>query len=154
MTIQDDENQEGKTGQGGKSGEKGFRIQQETSRDDLLTPKQLKLHQEINKAYVEKQKILRKERAAIKEGRNDVVAQLRAARGLGMGSGGSSSPFKKHPISDKAQFSGIDKQISGIPTLNETNTNDEKRNELENRYNLTHQPKRTFNPRPSPYGSG
>jgi hypothetical protein len=144
---------EGKGTQGGKSGEVGFRIKIETSRDDMLAPSEirrlLKTHQEIHKSYIDKQKLLRKERSALKEGRKDLVAQYRAQHGLG-GAGGS-SPYKKHPISNKAQFSGIDKQVTSLPAENEAETNSELRAELENKYNHRLQPKRAFNPKPSPY---
>jgi len=157
IISQDEGEGEGSKGKGGKSGEIGFRVKTEISRDDLLSPTELNrlraAENGFNKAQVDKQKLLRKERAALKEGRKDLVAQYRGQ--LGHGGGGSTSRYKQHPIANKAQFSGIDKQVSQIPSESEANTNDQLRNDLENRYNLTyqHQPKRTFNPRPrGPYG--
>jgi hypothetical protein len=149
-----DDTQGGGSGQGGgKTGTKGFRVQLEISRDDLLAPNEikhlLKIHQEYHKTHVDRQKLLRKERAALKEGRKDLVAQYRSQLGLGSGSGGV-SPFKKHPISNKAQFSGMDRQTSILPTENTAETNSEMRNDLENRYNHRHQPKPGFNPKPRP----
>lgn len=144
----------GEGGKGGKSGEVNFRFKTEIYRDEQLPPGEIKrlleIHKESHKAYVEKQKETRKERAFLKEGRKDLVDQHRARFGMG-GGGGSSSRYKKHPISNKAQFSGIDKQVSALPTENEANTNSELRNELENRYNYKHQPTRQFNPKPRPY---
>jgi hypothetical protein len=141
----------GQTGSGGKSGEIGFRIQTEIFRDDLLHPGEIKrllqIHSEAHKEFVNKQKILRKERAALKEGRKDYSAQQR-----GTHSGGTTvSRYKKHPISNKAQFSGIDKQVSTLPSENEAETNEKLRNDLENRYNHRLQPTRQFNPKPRPY---
>jgi hypothetical protein len=140
------------TGSGGKSGEIGFRIQTEIFRDDLLHPAEirrlLQVHSETHKAYVNKQKQLRKERIALKENRKSATAQYRAGFG---GSGGQVSRYKKHPISAKAQFSGIDKQVTALPTENEADTNAKLRDELENRYNYRFQPTRQFNPKPRPY---
>lgn len=141
-------------GQGGKTGKIGVRVKTEISRDDLLAPSEvrrlLQAHQNLHKSYVDKQKQLRKERAAIKEGRKDLAAQLRSQHGRG-GSGGLSR-YKKHPISNKAQFSGMDKQVSTLPTEFEAETNSEMRNDLENRYNYRFQPApaRRHLPKPRP----
>lgn len=155
LDEKDEESRGGETGgQGGKSGKIGVRVQVEISRDDLLAPSEIKrltkTHQDIHKSRVDKQKLLRKEREALKEGRVDKVMQYRSQLGMGGGSG-SMSRYKKHPITNKAQFSGIDKQVTSIPTENQAETNSEVRNDLENRLNHRFQPKRTFNPKPRPY---
>lgn len=140
------------TGSGGKSGEIGFRFKTEIYRDEQLPPHEIKrllqIHKDAHKAQVTKQKLTRKERQALKEGRKDLVSQYRTGYGAG---GGNASIYKKHPISNKAQFSGIDKQVSALPTENEADTNPELRDKLENRYNYNYQPTKQFNPKPRPY---
>lgn len=152
----DQGSQSGDTGSGGKSGEIGFRYKTEIYRDEQLPPAEirrlLQIHKEAHKAYVTKQKLTRKERLALKEGRKDLTSQYRLGQGAG---GGGRSTFKKHPISNKAQFSGIDKQLSGLPTENAAETNEELRNQLENKlenkYNHRFTPTKQFNPKPRPY---
>lgn len=144
--------QSGETGSGGKTGEVGFRFKTEIFRDDQLPPAEirrlLQIHKEAHKAYVTKQKLTRKERLALKEGRKDLTSQYRLGQGAG---GGGLSSYKKHPISNKAQFSGIDKQLSALPTENEADTNAELREKLENKYNHRYTPTKQFNPKPRPY---
>lgn len=154
--FEDFQGDEGEGGEGGegKSGEVGGpRIHIETSRDDLLSPSEinrlLEVHREYHKGYVDKQKLTREDRAALKEGRKTLRQQQQMGMGLGRGQG--SSPFKKHPISDRAQFSGIDRQVSFDPRNFDADTNAEKQNENELKYNLNFQPKRQFNPKPSPF---
>ncbi|MDR3477352.1 MAG: hypothetical protein P4M14_04905 [Gammaproteobacteria bacterium] len=150
----------GGTGTGGSTGEIAFRYKDPLSgptRDDLLPAAEIKrllsVHKEIHKGRVEKQKMARDERAAKKDGRYippTVLQQIR--KGLGGGGAGGSSKYKKHPISDKAQFSGIDKQVVGIAAINEAHTNEDVKdaldNKLENRLQNRATPK--FNPRPRP----
>lgn len=146
-------------GQGGQTGAIQFRYQDpfaEKKRDDALPPSEIKrlltIHNELHKERVDKQKLTRKDRKALKEGKLTATAQyqqnLRQGRG---GSGGFASRFKSHPISNKAQFSGIDRQVVAIPSENKAETNEEQRNELENRLlnRMRHTPK--FNPKPSPF---
>jgi len=149
--IEDEDEGEG----GGKSGKINLRFKTEVLRDDLLSPDEmsrlLAVHADLHKANVDKQKVLRKERAEIKQGKKQQIGQ-----GLGQG---NQSRFKKHPISNKAQFSGIDRQVSNVPTEFQAETNDDARNELqnrlenrlENRLQLQNQPKREFNPKPRPF---
>lgn len=126
----------GDTGQGGVTGAVHFRYKDSLStgpRDDALPPTEIKrllaIHQDLHKEFVNKQKLTRKERA-LKEGRRT----LDSRRGFGYGHGaGRVSPYKQHPITSKAQFSGMDRQVVGLPNDNLQNTNDDKRNELENR---------------------
>jgi len=145
----------GEGGKGGKSGEIHFRYQDAMSlpqRDDLLPPEEIRrlliVQKELHKSHVDKQKSTRKERTAIKEGR--VQYDHRAGLRAGYGSG---SQFKKHWISNKAQFSGIDRQVVGVPTENRAETNEANRNELENRLQLRHAHRNVpkFNPKPRPY---
>jgi hypothetical protein len=149
----EDDDQDGEGGLGGATGEIGFRYKDAMSigpRDDALPPTEIKrllaIHKEIHKSYVDKQKQARKERRSIK-GQQE---RLKRRAGLGLGTGGGSSRFKAHPISNKAQFSGIDRQVIGLPTENMENTNEAQRNELENRNELRLQNAPRFNPKPRP----
>jgi hypothetical protein len=151
--IEDETGESGSGSFGGQTGEVEFRFHDATqvaNRDDLLPPEEIKrlliVHKETHKARVDKQKITREQRNALKQG---VYVAPTVAQQLGRGgSGGSVSPYKKHPISDKAQFSGIDKQVIGIPSLNEADTNPEQKDKLENRLQNRLQNAPKFNPRP------
>jgi hypothetical protein len=157
---QNDDEEESGTGTGGQTGEIQFRYQDAMAlpkRDDMLPADEIRrlllVHQEIHKDHVDKQKSDREQRAAVKEGRY-VAPTVEQQLGMGRGGSGGNSHYKKHPISDRAQFSGIDKQVIGIPSMNESKTNDALQNELQNRLEnknrLTNAPK--FNPRPRPPG--
>ena len=155
MTINKDNNEDDdKGGEGGgkSSGDIHFRYKDILStgpRDDVLPEGEIKrlliVHQDLHKNRVEKQKVTLKERKAAKEGRYE-----NKNRGHGF-AGGGASPYKKHPISNKAQFSGIDRQVTALPTENQAETNSETKEKLENqnRNVLRHSPK--FNPKPRPY---
>jgi hypothetical protein len=143
---------------GGKTGKVAVRIATGVGglrRDDLLSPAEMKhlqqVHDNLHKARVDKQKSTRDQRAAIKEGRYTAAMDPRYRQGLGSGGGGASH-YKKHPISDKAQFSGIDKQVVGVPSLNEAETNAELKDKLENRLENKYRNTPQFNPRPRPGG--
>ena len=156
--IEKNKEGEGETGGegsiGGAAGEVQFRYRDAYSlgpRDDQLPAAEVKrllvVHNESHKAWVVKQKQTRAERKAFKEGKKNHQA------GLGLGGGsGAASPYKKHPISDKAQFSGRDRQVISLPTEYVAETNpefvDRLENRLENRYQLQNAPK--FNPKPRP----
>lgn len=156
----EDDNKEGgaSSGEGGKSsGEVYFRYKDILSaggRDDTLPANEIKrlliVHQDLHKERVEKQKLTLKERKALKEGRSVTSTYTEAKMGRGGGSG-QASPYKKHPITDKAQFSGIDRQVISLPTENQAETNLDAKEKLENqnRNVLRHSPK--FNPKPRPY---
>jgi hypothetical protein len=107
----------------------------------------LQIHQDLHKAYVDKQRITKAERNQIKK---ETPAQANQ-RSLGQGKG-NTSRYKAHPISTKAQFSGIDRQVAPLPSENAANTNEKLRdaleNKLENRYNYRHQPTVAMKPRP------
>lgn len=154
---------EEKSGSSGSStGEIHFRYKDAMSvepRDDVLPPSEIKrlltVHKEIHKERVNKQKLARKERKALKEGRVARVAVNGVRAGRGGGGGGRYSPYKQHPITQKAQFSGMDKQVIGLPSENQAQTNEELRdaleNRLQNRNELRHQNTPKFNPKPRPY---
>jgi hypothetical protein len=139
---------------GGQTGKIEFRFHdamQITSRDDNLPANEIKrlefVHKDVHKEWVKKQMHTRIERAARKEGQPGVrvPAQYRA----GYGGDGGMSRFKKHPISDK--FRGMaDPQVNAVPNLNDSQTNSELKDKLENqlRHRLQNAPK--FNPRPRP----
>lgn len=132
---------EDETGKGGKTGNAEFR--------DFLAPDEKKrlsiVHRETHEFLVKKQKQLSEERKAIKEGKVTLQA-FHAGKGSGMNSG-----YKPQPIlQNKAQFSGTDNQVSLLPTENTAETNEENRQELEQKYQLRHQPEAAprFNPKP------
>ncbi|MDX1900611.1 MAG: hypothetical protein SFW66_01240 [Gammaproteobacteria bacterium] len=149
----------GESGQSGTGGKVRFRLPTEdVRREDQLSPAELRrlarVHQDAHKARVDRQRQLRAERCEKKEG----PANLATARRLGQSGGaGRKSPYKKHPISNTAQFSGMDPQMTLSPHESVQETNDDKRNELENRLEnklqnklqLQNQPK--FNPKPRPF---
>lgn len=151
----DQEGQGGQTGEGkgGVAGKIHFRYKDAASlepRDDMLPPSEIKrllvVHRELHKSRVEKQKHTRKEREVLKSGRLNQAASYQLP---GSGNTGGSQ-YKKHPISNKAQFSGIDKQINNVPTELDAETNLEMREKLENRFVHRQVPK--FNPKPRPPG--
>ncbi len=144
---------EGEEGKGGVAGEIRFRYRDAASlepREDMLPESEIRrlliVHRDLHKDRVDKQKNLRKERAALKEGKLNIQNMNRQAMGMG---GGGMSKYKRHPISNKAQFSGIDRQTIGIPTEFDAETNMEMRDKLENRLQLRNAPK--FNPKPRPF---
>lgn len=131
----DNEDEEG--GEGGQTDQIHFRFQDAASlppRDDALPPSEIKrlliVHKDKHKEAVNKQKHTRKERVAIKEGKRHLIAGMRQALGIRQG---GISRFKKHPISDRAQFSGIDRQVNAIPSEYDADTNPEMQEKLENR---------------------
>lgn len=137
---------------GGKSGAiefKEFIKSSESLRDDLLTGEEkrrlLSLHERQHEGVVKKQKSTREERQQLKEGKVN-LQQFRAGQG-----NGTHSQYRSHPVlSAKAQFSGIDRQVSALPEENTADTNPEQRNELQHQYQLKYQPENTprFNPKP------
>ena len=154
--IESDEEGEGGTGTGGgAAGEIKFRYKDPYSvspRDEQLPSEEIKrlltIHKDQHKGQVDKQKQTRKERAALKEGK--VLYNKQQNQGRGFGPGGRMSNYKSHPIALKAQFSGIDKQVSNLPNENEAKTNPELQNRLENRNELRLGQRQTFNPKPRP----
>jgi hypothetical protein len=124
-------------------------------RDDLLSSEELKrrliVHNDILYDLVKKQKIERKTRLEIKEGKRPTVSNAYpGGTGYGMGD----NKVEKHPVTEKAYFSGIDKKVIGVLSESENIANEDKKNkfeqtlELKNRLQHTHTPK--FNPTPRP----
>ena len=157
---------EDESGSGGKTGAIEFRyrdILSSDARDDVLpeseTRRLLVVFEDDHKERVDKQKRTRKERDDIKNGR--VQAKNYDALGLriggGAGGGGGVSPYKTHPLSNFAQFSGAtDRKVTAVPADSLSETNDDAKNDLINEYDLTlqlqHQHKLQnapkFNPKP------
>jgi hypothetical protein len=116
----------------------------------------LAMHDEVHKNNVLKQKSIKEDRKQIRE-KNVKVGAHRWGYGTGIGTGtgvgGGQNQYKNHPtLSNKAQFSGIDKQINPLATDNVSDTNNADRNELQNQYTLRYAPELApglrFNPKP------
>ncbi len=152
--LEKDETDEGAgSGTGGKSGAIEFREfikSSESLRDDLLTGEEkrryLGVHERIHEGVVKKQKNLADERKKLKDGKVSL-----AAHRSGLSAASLNTQYKSHPVlSQKAQFSGIDRQVNALPEENIADTNKENREELQHRYQLKHQPQNRpgFNPQP------
>jgi hypothetical protein len=138
------------SGKGGAAGAIEFHDflgNNELVRDDLLTAQDKKrllaVHNSGHEALVQKQKATREQRKALKDGKIKLENYRQTLAGT--------SQYRNHPIlANKAQFSGIDRQVNILPTENVAETNLEKREELKYQYNLTHKPENVprFNPRP------
>lgn len=136
-------------GQGGKIEFRDFITAKSGMRDDNLPPDELRrlraVHNTAHESRVKKQKELRQSRQEMKEGKVSLEAH-REGQAQEM-----SSKYPPHPmLSDKAQFSGVDKQENQVPSMNDSQTNDADRNELENEYRKTFQPEmgKKFHPKP------
>jgi hypothetical protein len=159
MSRIDDDEDEGTGTDGGSGDIIHFRykdILAAEPRDDLLPASKIKhilaMHDELHKTRVDKQKQIRKERELLKSGRTitpEMKYQIQMGRSTG--GGGSASNYKTHPITQKPQFSGMDQQVSALPTENKAETNQELKEALENRHQLRYQNAPTFNPKPRPY---
>jgi hypothetical protein len=119
-------------------------------REDQLSPSELKrllsVHQDIHEARVKKQKALREQRQAVKEGKIPLQVYRQGLAGTGM-----NAAYRANPIlANKAQFSGIDRQVNALPTENIAETNQEKQEELQYQYQLRFAPENAprFNPKP------
>jgi hypothetical protein len=152
MGDKEDDREGGTGGQAGSIEFRDFITGNTGLRDDNLPPDELRriraVHNIAHESRVKKQKELRAYRQDLKEGKVS-LAQHREGLANEM-----SSKYPPHPaLSNKAQFSGIDRQENPVPTNNEVQTNDENRNELEEKYQLRHraQPKNApkFNPKPN-----
>lgn len=145
--------EEGGEGEGGQSGQIEFRDflgGAERMRDDLLSPEEkarlLSVHQDVHEIRVKKQKELREQRQALKDGKISLQNYREGLAGNGI-----NSQYKANPIlANKAQFSGIDRQVIALPNENVAETNPEQRDELEHRYRLSHRLENApvFNPKP------
>jgi hypothetical protein len=135
--------------EGGKSGKitfSDFLSGSENKRDDLLTTTEqvtlLKEHAGLHQKNVKAQMVERQNRASLKQ--NPQASQNKY--GFGAGSGNQSS-YRSHPVlGDKAQFSGEDNKTTVVPGQYEADTNDVDKKQLENQYQLTHQPNLPFRP--------
>lgn len=115
-------------------------------REDQLPPDELRrilaVHDDAHEARVKKQKELRDQRKDLKEGKMTLDEYRQSQK---------NSQYPPHPLlSEKAQFSGMDKQNNPVPTDSQTQTNEGDKNELENQYRLRNAPEmgKKFNPRP------
>ena len=150
---QGDSGEEGEGGLGGFGGQGGsveFRDFVFVREEKKLSPEQEKLllaqHKETNSGLVDKQKKTRDERNNKKEGKtagNQWGANQKAE-----------SAFLKHPVvGEAAEFSTVDPQMSSDPTLNNAETNSEKKEELvyNNQLRLRLQNQPSLNYKPTPY---
>jgi len=152
-----DEGEQGSSG--GQGGDIEFRYVDPLTgpkRDDLLAPAEVKrllhVHKDTHKMRVDSQKNLRKERAAVKEGRYVASMEAKIHQGYGLGGGSNqSSQFKSgHPLERTAQYSGLtERKVNGLPSNKDMVTNEETQQKLEerNELKLSNMPK--FN-RPPP----
>ena len=162
--LEDDET--GESGETGQTGAIEFRyrdILSTDARDDILPESEIRrllsVLEQVHKGRVDNQKIERKRRDDLKQGR--VQAQSYDALGLRIGGGaggGGTSPYKTHPLSEHAQFSGAtDRKVTGVPSDSLSETNDDMQNKLREELDLRHrhqlQAAPKFNPKPrGPYG--
>jgi hypothetical protein len=158
--IELDEADESDGGENGQSGTSGVEFHLDfltgETRDDLLSPEDLKrllkVHNDLHYDLVKKQKIERKTRLEIKEGKHPIISNdYTGDTGYGM----SHSDVETHPINETAYFSGtIDKKVTFSPLDTQNIANDDKkkelvkRNELKNEHRLQHTHTPKFNPRP------
>lgn len=143
----------GDSGQGGQAGQVEFRdflASDQHLREDLLPDEKrrlLSVHSGLNEANVKKQKTKRDQYKALKEGKTKLQDYRQGLTGTG-----ANSPYRPHRIlANKAQFSGIDRQVNALPNENVADTNEADRNELEQQYRLRYQPEMQpkFHPKPS-----
>ena len=154
LKEEEDKGEQGGTGEGSGVPFRYVDVLSPEPRDDILPPNEirrlLREHQELHKKRVDSQKLTRKERKAVKEGR--VILTSNASYRAGFRAAGGRSAYKTHPIAHK--FSGIrDTKVSVFPEDNNAETNlnkkEELQNRLENKLRLRLAP--GFNPKPRPY---
>lgn len=158
--------EEGKSGEGeggisGQTGEIKFHYRDILStdpRDDALPEAEIRrlllVHEDIHKERVDKQKATRKERDDIKNGRVNTKNYDSLGLRKGAGDSGSVSPYKSHPVSNYAQFSGAtDRKVTGVPSDSLAETNDDIKQDLLDKLELRFQHKNVpkFNPKPRPF---
>lgn len=150
-----DDDESGSGGQGGKIDFVDFTDSKDHKRDDELSPQDLKrllaTHKDAHEIKVKHQKEKIEHNKNLKDGKITLAAH-RASFG---NSAAAPAGFKPNPkLADKVQFSGIDKQVTGLITENNADTNPEQRDALLNelKYQLGYQPTPKFNPKPQgPY---
>jgi hypothetical protein len=137
---------------GGRDGRVAFRefVGVEHHRDDLLPPDERKrlliVHKQVNEQSVKKQKERRDLYKELKEGKT----QLKEFR-QGLADSRNERGYKPHAIlANKAQFSGMDRQVNTLPNENSAETNDEQREELQYQYNLQYRPQYANAPKAAP----
>ncbi len=145
-------NEDEDSGTGAKGGAIEFHdfiTPNQSKREENMPPDEVArlraVHKANHEAIVKKQQALRQYREDLKNKKISMETH-RENQANEM-----NSNYPAHPIlSNKAQFSGIDKQENQVPTMSETQTNDENRNELELGYKLKHQPEmgKKFHPKP------
>lgn len=147
MTQQKQPNNSEDEGDGGKTGDIEFTFHNtlaDQPRDDQLPEDEkkrlLNTHQSLHQQQVLKQKQLRDQYIALKEGR---IPKIQSAM-----RGNNLSNYKKHFLSNKAQFSGVEKQTQPLPSENEAETNPEQRQELQLQNRLQLQNEYTHKYRP------
>ncbi len=143
----------GESGEGGKSGSiefHDFLSTGENIRDDMLSRDEIRrllsTHKDSNELRVKSQKDKRDDYKKLKEGKM-ALQVFRETHGIGAGR----SAFRANPaLRDKAQFSGVDRQVNALPTENMADTNQEKKDELLNelRHRLGYAATPKFNPKP------
>lgn len=149
----DDESGSGKAGSG-QIEFKDFLSSHEAMRDDLLSEEEknrlLTVHKGSTETNIKKQKEKRDTYKALKEGKLPLATYRQEMMSSSMQAG-----YKVHPLNSKAQFSGVDRQVTNIANDFEAKTNEEKAHELQNKYELQNRPQLAnapkFNPKPSPY---
>ena len=61
---------------------------------------------------------------------------------------GMNAQYRINPVlANKAQFSGVDRQVNALPNENVAETNNEKKEELQYQYNLRHRPQYAHAPK-------
>lgn len=161
----DDSEEGGAQGGGGKTDKIGVRIATMAgdTRDEPRTPAERRhlaiVHQSTHadriRRTLERQKALAAAREAGPRSLNQLLDQNRSYT-AGGGSGAEVSPYKPHPISQTAYFSGTEE--SPIPSQNQQDLNENDRkeltdrleNKLQNRLSLQQAPKYSP-PKPRPY---
>lgn len=146
---EDESGESGSTGQGGRIEFRDFMATTANIRDDLLPFEEKKrllgMIKDYHELKVKDQKNKRDDYKQLKEGKvtlKDFRNGLAAAAGM-------SSQYKANPaLANKAQFSGIDRQVNPLATENVADTNNDKRNELTLDHRLTNKPAPAFNPKP------
>lgn len=148
--LEDDTSDE--TGSGGKSGHIEFRefiASTESLRDDLLPVDEKKrlliVHKDTQLDKVKKQKELRDVRQAIKDGKIPLQSYRH-----GIMEAAANAGFKAHPLSNSAQWSGRDRQITELPSEHLAETNPKDRDELQLQFSLRHQPEFVNAPKNTP----
>lgn len=149
LKLPSEEEESGSSGQSGAIEFRDFLTTASQTRDDLLSADEkkrlLSQHKDIHELRVKKQKEIRDNRQLLKNGQAEVRKANRQARLAAI------SPYKPNPIlANKAQFSGIDRQVNALPTENVAETNAEMRDELEYQYRLRYAPNNApqFHPKP------